>query len=88
MTAGSRRTAPLVFAFILDRSYPACVGRKAKTKKATAGNQAEADARALHDAGLCSRGEVGKRDKDGNLPPGTTHESVDGKLVRVRYSIV
>ena len=44
-------------------------------------------------ADLLARGEAARRDKDGNLPPGVTHEIVDDpkggppKLVRRRFSI-
>lgn len=44
-------------------------------------------ARELHDRGVLIRGEAAKRDKDGKLPSGATHELVDGKPVRARYRI-
>ena len=42
---------------------------------------------------LIARGEAARRDKDGNLPPGVTHEIVDDPdggpptIVRRRFSI-
>jgi hypothetical protein len=47
-----------------------------------------AQARKLYDEGVLIRGEVGKRGKNGKLPPGKTHEIAKGEVVRVRYSIV
>lgn len=46
------------------------------------------------EADLLTRGEAARRDENGNLPPGATHEIVDDphsdkpKIVRRRYSIV
>jgi hypothetical protein len=42
--------------------------------------------RELYKRGVLIRGEAGKRGKDGKLPPGVTHEIVDGDVVRARYS--
>ncbi len=50
--------------------------------------RSEEEETALYHRGLIARGEVAVRDKDGKLPPGATHEWVDGKIVRVRFSIV
>jgi hypothetical protein len=45
-------------------------------------------ARETYDRGVLSRGEAAPCDKAGKLPLPYTHEIVDGKIVRRRYSIV
>jgi len=45
-------------------------------------------ARKAYDRGVLSRGEAAPCDKDGRLPLPYTHEIVDGKIVRRRFSIV
>jgi hypothetical protein len=63
-------------------------------EKADSGNRGKRDkesakttkARELYERGLRARGEVARRSKDGKLPPGATHELVDGKPVRARFS--
>jgi hypothetical protein len=45
-------------------------------------------ARQAYDRGVLSRGEAAPADKEGKLPLPYTHEIVDGKIVRRRFSIV
>jgi hypothetical protein len=61
-------------------------GRGSYAKK-TKSKAALQDQRELYKRGVLIRGEAGKRGKDGKLPPGVTHEIVDGEVVRVRYSM-
>ena len=57
--------------------------------KKTSGQKATIEkARKAYDRGVLSRGEAAPCDKDGKLPLPYTHEIVEGKIVRRRFSIV
>ena len=45
-------------------------------------------AREIFKRGVLTRGEAAKRLKGGKLPPGVTHEFVNGDIVRRRFSAV
>jgi hypothetical protein len=64
-----------------EKSGPASSGKKGLARK-----RAFQEDRELCEKGVVDRGEVGKRGKDGKLPPGVTHEVVEGEIVRTRYS--
>ncbi len=69
------------------------MGKKAKSASRKSTNSAAAlkrarEARKLFEQGLVARGEAGKRDKKGKLPPGVTHELAEGEFVRRRFSAV
>ena len=66
-----------------EKSGPASSGKKGLARK-----RAFQEDRELHDQGVVDRGEVGKRGEGGKLPPGVTHEVVQGEIVRTRYSAV
>ena len=57
-------------------------------KKSSQQNAAFEKARKAYDRGVLSRGEAAPADKDGRLPLPYTHEIVNGKIVRRRFSIV
>jgi hypothetical protein len=44
-------------------------------------------AKELFEQGILTRGEAAPADKEGKLPMPYTHEIVDGKIVRRRFSI-
>jgi hypothetical protein len=60
---------------------------KSRTKRGELFSKART-ARESFERGLWTRGEVGKRTEDGKLPPGATHEVVQRKPVRARYSAI
>ena len=63
--------------------------KRNKDRGKPAPESAEArQARADFKRGVLARGEAAKRTKEGKLPPGATHEIVDGDLVRRRFSAV
>ena len=45
-------------------------------------------ARKAYNRGVLSRGEAAPRDKEGRLPLPYTHEIIDGRIVRRRFSMV
>jgi hypothetical protein len=56
-------------------------------KKSSAQKAAIEKAREAYDEGVLVRGEAATCDQDGKLPLPYTHEIVDGKIVRRRFSI-
>jgi hypothetical protein len=70
---------------------PGSKAKKSKAKKTATPKAPTPEERFVQD--LIARGEAGRRDQDGNLPPGVTHEIVDDPdggpptIVRRRFSI-
>ncbi len=69
------------------------VKRKPKTsgaapKKTSKQKAAIERARKAYNRGVLSRGEAAPRDKEGRLPLPYTHEIIDGRIVRRRFSMV
>jgi len=62
--------------------------RRVSPKRTSEQKAAVEKARKAYDRGVLSRGEAAPCDKDGRLPLPYTHEIVDGKIVRRRFSIV
>jgi len=57
-------------------------------KKSSKQKAAFEKARKAYDRGVLSRGEAAPADKEGRLPLPYTHEIVNRKIVRRRFSIV
>lgn len=75
----------------MSEKTPRPKSHKPKAKRTAAPEAPAPEERFVKD--LIARGEAARRDKDGNLPPGATHEIVDDPdggpptVVRRRFSI-